>query len=187
MLGKKVNAIPMRRASYLATILLALSAAFGPLLIWCASSLAQASRPPDLTLIEKNIANQLTQVRKTAGLKALKIRRDLRMRMEACSIQIKGPDPIVAWYLTADPEKPNDALTRLAKSNSNHDHVAVGVWFAATQQYPSGMYWIVVYDEDGAAKEAFWSHFYLTDAFEYETYFNKQWKRGLPQECRAIQ
>lgn len=177
----------MRRRSYLTAVLFALPAAFGPLLISGASSSAQASRPPDLTLIEKNIANQFNEVRKRAGLKVLKIRRDLRVRMAACSVQIKGPDPIVSSYLTADPETPNDALTRLAKINSNHDHVAVGVWFAATQRFPSGMYWVVVYDEDGAAKEAFWSHFYLTDAFEYETPFDKQWKRRLPQECRAIQ
>lgn len=177
----------MRRAPYLAAVLLALPAAFSAVLISCASSFAQASRPPDLTLIEKNIAYQFSEVRKKAGLKPLKIRRDVRLRKEACFIQIKGPDPTIYSYLTADPEKPNDELMRLARSNFSHDHIAVGVWFAATQQYPSGMYWVVVYDEDSGAKEAFWSHFYLTDAFEYETIFDKQWKRGLPQVCRAIQ
>jgi hypothetical protein len=114
--------------------------------------------------------------------------------MEACSIHVKGPDPIVDiaqqkrkfWYLAADPQEPNDELTRLAKAKTGYNHVGVGVWFARTQQYPSGMYWVVVYPEHSAAHEAFWSHFYLTDDFEYQTPFGKHWKQELPPQCRSI-
>jgi hypothetical protein len=73
--------------------------------------------------------------------------------MEAYSVQMKGPDPIVDiaqqkrrfWYLTADPKKPSDELARLASAKTSDDHVGVGVWFAATEDHPSGMYWVVVY------------------------------------------
>jgi len=75
----------------------------------------------------------------------------------------------------------------LANEKTSYDHVPVGAWFAATQDHPSGIYWVVVYPEHSAAHEAFWSHFYLTDDFEYQTPFGKHWKQRLPQQCRSIQ
>lgn len=165
------------------------------LLIFVACSFAQTSQPVDLTALEKHVAKHFNELREDSGLKPLKVRRDRRMRMEACSVQIKRPDPIVDiaqqkrrfWYLTADPKKPSDELARLASAKTSDDHVGVGVWFATTEDHPSGMYWVVVYPEHSPAHEAFWSHFYLTDDFEYQTPFGKQWKQGLPQQCRSIQ
>ena len=141
------------------------------------------------------VARQFNGLRKQAGLSQLKVRRDLRVRKEACSVQVKGPDSLVDilrqgrkfWYLTADPEKPNEELVHLAKEKAGDDHVAVGVWFATTQQYPSGMYWVVVYPEHSAIHEGLWSHFYLTDDFEYQTSFGKHWEKELPRQCRSVQ
>ena len=168
----------------------------GPLLvILLASSLAQTPQTSDLTAIENTIAKQFNELRQKAGLPPLKIRHDLRVRMEACSIQMKGPDGFVdipqqgrkLWYLTAEPKKTNDELTRLAKLKTSDGHVGVGAWFAKTPQYPSGMYRVVVYPEHGAAHEVFWSHFYLTDEFEYQTSFGRRWKQNLPSQCKSIQ
>ena len=47
-----------------------------------------------------------------------------------------------------------------------------------------GPYWVVVYPEHSAAHEAFWSHFYLTDDFEYQTIFDKSWRKRLPARWR---
>lgn len=164
------------------------------LILAASTALASAGTQPDLKPIEKTIATEFNRIRQQAGLNPLAVRDDRRVRMEACSVQVKGPDPFVDiekqnrkfWYLTADPKNANDELVRLAKTKTSFDHVAVGAWFATTPQYPSGMYWIVVYPEHSAAHEAFWGHFYLTDDFEYETSFSNHWKQGLPSECRSI-
>lgn len=63
----------------------------GPLFVILLSSLAHASQPPELSGIETSVANQFNQLRQKAGLTPLIVRRDLRLQMEACSIQIKGP------------------------------------------------------------------------------------------------
>jgi hypothetical protein len=74
----------------------------------------------------------------------------------------------------------------MAAEKTGFDHVAVGVWFAKTEKYPTGTYWVVVQPEYGAAHEAFWSHWYLTDAFEYQTIFDKSWRSDLPAQCTSI-
>jgi hypothetical protein len=55
----------------------------------------RSSTPPDLGKLEAAVANQFNEVRVTAGLKPLKFRDDLRLRMEACSVDARGPDPKV--------------------------------------------------------------------------------------------
>ena len=55
-------------------------------------------RGPDITVahlsaLEENIATQFNELRVKAGLRPLTFRQDIRMRMEACSIQLSGPDP----------------------------------------------------------------------------------------------
>jgi hypothetical protein len=162
------------------------------LLTMSAISLGQASQPPNLPILEGVVAKQFNDLRTKAGLNQLKFRRDIRLRMEACSVQVKGPGPKIEgarnvfWYLSADPTRANDDLVRLAGQKVTYDHVAVGVWFSRTEVYPSGMYWVVVSTEHGAAHEAFWSHFYLTDDFEYQTNFDKGWKKELPSNCGSI-
>ncbi len=164
------------------------------LAILIASSVAQRSSPSDLTALEDHVFKEFNRLRSKGSLKPLKVRRDLRVRMEACSIQARGTDRLVearsekrkSSYITADPKEPNPELTRVANIVTNRDHVAVGVWFAKTQEYPSGMYWVLIYPEHSAAHEAFWKHFYLTDDFEYATAFDKHWERALPPQCRAV-
>ncbi len=131
-------------------------------------------------------------------MKPLEFRRDIRARMEACSVQVNGPDPKVEyaspnhkfsykyWYLSSNPNEPSDELAQLAGKRTTLTHVTVGVWFAKSEPYPDGMYWVVVYPEHSAVHEAFWSHFYLTDDFEYQTAFDKHWKEHIPQSCRSI-
>jgi hypothetical protein len=168
------------------------------LLVVVVASFGQTSHPPDLTALEENVAKQLNEVRTKAGMKPLRFRRDSRMRMEACSVQIKGPDPKVEHasrngkfsykflYLSSNPIEPSDELAQLAGTRTTFDNVAVGVWFAVTETHPSGMYWVIVYPEHSSVHEGFWSHFYLTDDFEYQTVFDKHWKEQLPQRCRSI-
>jgi len=164
------------------------------LLLFAVFSFAQGSPARDLVAIEADVAKQFDELRQNAGLQPLKVRRDLRVRMEACSVSIKGPDGTVEvpgskfkhWYMTPDPHGLNDELVRIANENTVNDHVAVGVWFATTEAYPSGMYWVVVNQEWSAAHEAFWGHFYLTDAFEYQSPWNKRWKKWIPRGCRSI-
>jgi hypothetical protein len=162
--------------------------------------LGQTPQPSNLTALEENVAKQFNQLRVDAGLKPLTFRRDLRVRMEACSVQLNGPDSLVEnvpwkrkqWYLAADPSKPDSELPQItaamttARWQRGHDHVAVGVWFATTDAYPAGMYWVVVYPEHSEGYEGFWSHFYLTDGYQYMTRFDKYWKARLPQLCRSI-
>jgi hypothetical protein len=158
-----------------------------------AGMLASAqAKEPDLGRLEDAVARQFNEIRLKSNLPALKIRRDLRLRMEACSVQIRGPDPKVeepyakqkSWYSISDPKVAAEELARIAQQKTDYDHVGVGVWFAATEAYPNGRYWVVVYPENSAAHEAVWSHFYLTDDFEYQTMFDKQWRKGLPERCR---
>ena len=152
------------------------------------------SQAPALDKVEESVAKQFNHIRQQSGLPPLRFRRDLRLRMEACSVETRGPDPKVEnpqtkykiWYLTADPDEPTEDLARLARQRTDRDHVAVGIWFATTAAYPSGAYWIVVYPEHGAAHEAFWSHFYLSDDFEYQTIFDKSWMKRLPDRCRNL-
>jgi hypothetical protein len=111
--------------------------------------------------------------------------------MEACAIEVKGHavrevTGLKSWYLTANPAEGNGELEQLALQKTEFDHVSVGVWFARTEAYPSGWYWVVVLPEHSAVHEAVWSHFYLTDDFEYQTIFSKRWKANLPKECRTI-
>lgn len=161
------------------------------MLIATGASFGQASQQRDLSALEERVAKQFNDLRAKSDIKPLKFRQDMRIRAEACSVQVKGPDPTVEfprkfWYLTPDPNKPSDELVRMATEKTSYDHVGVGVWFATTEAYPSGMYWVVVYPEHGAAHEAFWSHFYLTDDFEYQTVFDKHWKQRLPQPCDSL-
>jgi hypothetical protein len=165
------------------------------LLIPVAGSLAQTSQLPDLAALEQSVAGQFNELRVKSALKPLKIRRDIRQRMVACAVQNNGTDPTAVelyrrwWYLTDVPSKPNDELARLATTNNSltkfNDHIAVGVWYARTPAYPSGMYWVSLYLERSAANEAFWGHFPLTDSAENRR-FGKEWKRGIPQQCRTI-
>lgn len=166
-----------------------------PLLLYAAAVLAIGqSQLRDLDKVEESVAKQFNDIRQKSGLPKLKFRRDLRVRMEACSIETRGPDPKVEqpgtkhkiWYLASDPAKPTEELARLAGEKTDRHHVTVGVWFAATGTYPNGAYWVVVYPEHGAAHEAFWSHFYLTDDFEYQTIFDRLWKKRLPDRCRSL-
>src|SRR5580692_5170891 len=149
-------------------------------------SLGQTSQTPDLAALEGNVAKQFTDLRAKAGMTLLELRRDIRMRMEACSVALNGPDNHVEsesqyalaieklWYVTDDPTKQNDQLAKMATMRTGYDHVAVGIWFGATKAAPNGTYWVVVMPEHSAAHEGFWSHFYLTDDFEYQKTFSKQ-------------
>jgi hypothetical protein len=78
------------------------------------------------------------------------------------------------WFLAANPSKPDSELARLAGTRTSYDDMAVGVWFATTDVYKAGMYWVVVHPEHSEAHEVFWGHFYLTDDLEYQTPFDKQ-------------
>jgi len=168
------------------------------LLIVAATSLVGQTpqQPPDLTALEENVGKQFNELRVKSGLKPLKFRRDLRIRMEACSVETQGPDPKVEqpgtkykiWYLTTDPIEPPDDLARLVESSKKTDrrHVAVGVWFATTGAYPNGAYWVVVYPEVSVAHEAFWTHFPLIDEGHYDNIFDKRWKKGLRERCRSL-
>ena len=162
------------------------------------TSVGQTSQPPNLTALEENVAKQFNALRAKAGMKPLRFRRDIRTRMEACSVHTDGPDAIVErvspnpkfsyklWYSTPNPSEPSKDLAALAEREVAVDHVAVGVWFARTDAHPDGRYWVVVYPEHSASHEAFWSHFYLTDDFEYQTAFTKHWNEQLPRSCRSI-
>jgi hypothetical protein len=158
------------------------------------ASYASDPAPLELGKLETAVANQYNDLRIKAGLKPLKVRDDIRVRMEACAVEVHGPDPMVQWvnasrknwYMAADPLQPSDELSLLANEKTGYDHISVGVWFAKTDKYPSGMYWIVVWPEYGAAHEAFWSHWYLTDTFEYQTGFDKHWRSHLPVQCASI-
>jgi hypothetical protein len=157
------------------------------------ASLGQSvTKHPDLGELEQNVVKQFNNLRVKSGLRPLKFRRDLRLRMEACAIEVKGHAErevtgLKSWYLTANPAEGNGELEQLALQKTEFDHVSVGVWFARTEAYPSGWYWVVVLPEHSAVHEAVWSHFYLTDDFEYQTIFSKRWKANLPKECRTIQ
>lgn len=143
---------------------------------------------------EEVVARQFNEMRRKLGLPALEFRRDLRIRMEACSVQTRGPDPKVErpgtkykiWYITSDPAKPTDDLEMLSREATDRRHVAVGVWFATTQEYPNGAYWVVVYPEVSVLHEAFWTHFPLIDEGYYDTIFDKAWKKRLPERCRSL-
>jgi hypothetical protein len=169
------------------------------LLFFVASaSLSQTSTQPDLTTLEETVGKQFNELRAKAHLAPLAFRRDIRMRMEACSVALNGPDKHVEfdsqyalrkeklWYSTDDPTKQNDTLATLAQIRTNYDHVAVGIWFSTTKTVPKDTFWVVVMPEQGAAREAFQSHFYVTDDFEYATVFDKHWKKRLPEICGSI-
>jgi hypothetical protein len=158
------------------------------------NSPAQRQVPTDIGSLEEQIAGQFNAARKSAGLKQLSFRRDIRIRMEACSVAVNGPDSIVDqtwtkrkyWYSTADPRSSNPELTQIALQPADRHSVGVGVWYVADAKHPDGTYWVVVYPENSAVHEAFWGHFYLTDDFEYQTVFYESWKEKLPNECRSI-
>ena len=161
-------------------------------------SLGQTSSQPDLTALEETVGKQFNDLRAKADMRPLELRRDIRIRMEACSVALNGPDRNVEfdsqyalrreklWYLTEDPAKPNHELANLAKVRTSNDHVAVGIWFGSTKDVSKDMFWVVVMPEPGGAHEAFMSHFCVTDACEYETVFDKYWKKRLPEICRSI-
>ncbi len=161
-----------------------------------AMSLFASAQPqsPDLGKVEENVARQFNDIRQKSGLKTLKFRRDLRIRMEACAVETRGPDPKVEnpqtkykiWYLTTDPTEPTPELSRLAHQRTERHHVAVGVWFATTESYPHGAYWVVVYPEVNIVHEAFWTHFPLIDEGYYDNIFDRTWKKRLPDGCRNL-
>ncbi len=158
------------------------------------SNPAERKRPQDLSALEEHVAGEFNAVRKSWGLKPLPFRRDIRVRMEACSVAVNGPDSLVEsrdgflkyWYVTGDPQAANPVIRQVAEEKNGKSSVAVGVWYAAKQEGKPDSYWVVVYPEDTAAREAFRRHFYLNDSFEYVTRFDKYWKKKLPEQCRKI-
>lgn len=147
----------------------------------------------EIIALEEHLANEFNAARKSAGQKPLAFRKDIRVRMEACSVAQNGKDDLVEpprrpklWYVTLDPQVLSPNLKELAASEVKYSSVGVGVWYAVSEQYPAGAYWVVIYPEHSAAHEAFWSHFYLTDTFEYQTRFDKYWKKRLPPQCRDL-
>jgi hypothetical protein len=168
------------------------------LLVAPLASLGQTSTQPDLTALEESVGKQFNEVRTKADMRPLGLRSDIRIRMEACSVALNGPDRNVEfdsqyalrreklWYLTEDPAKPSHDLANLAKVRTSNDHVAVGIWFGATKDASKAMFWVVVMPEPSGAHEAFMSHFCVTDACEYQTVFDKYWKKRLPEACRSI-
>jgi hypothetical protein len=171
--------------------------AFLPLVLTL-GAVGQTSPQTDLGALEANVAKQFNELRVKAGMSPLGFRRDIRMRMESCSVALNGPDKNVEfdspyalrkdrlWYTTDDPAQQNDAIVNLAKIATNYGHIAVGIWFGRGKTVSKDTFWAVVVPEHSAAHEAFWSHFYLTDDFEYQTAFNKHWKERLPDVCRSI-
>lgn len=155
---------------------------------------AEPRTPQDLSALEEHLAGEFNSVRKSWGLKPLPFRKDTRVRMEACSVAVNGPDSIVEsrdgyrkyWYVTRDPQAGNSVIKQVAEEKNGKSTVAVGVWYAAKQEGEPGEYWVVIYPEDTAAQEGFRRHFYLTDSFEYATRFDKYWKKKLPEQCRNI-
>lgn len=154
--------------------------------------------PAQLSSLEEGVARRFNDARQSAGFKPLAFRKDRRVRMEACSVALRGPDIRVEgdivngrplrknWYVASDPQAAAAEISDIATYLTPYRSVGVGVWFARTAQFPDGAYWVVVYPEHSAAHEAFWGHFYLTDDFEYVTLFDRYWKKNLPQECRDI-
>lgn len=155
---------------------------------------AETRTSQDLSALEEHLAGEFNAVRKSWGLKPLPFRTDIRVRMEACSVAVNGPDSIVEsrdgyrkyWYVTRDPQAANPVIKQVAEEKNGKSAVAVGVWYAAKQEGGPGDYWVVIYPEDTAAHEAFRRHFYLTDSFGYMTGFDKYWKKKLPEQCRNI-
>jgi hypothetical protein len=148
----------------------------------------------ELAALEEHYANVLNSGRTEAGLKALAFRNDVRVRQEACSVAEKGADGIVGaqrtgdnyWDVVLDPKALDSEIKRIATAPTAYDHVSVGVWYAASAQYPAGAYLVLIYPEHSAAYEAFWGHFYLTDSFQHITRFDKYWKKRLPPTCRDL-
>jgi hypothetical protein len=117
--------------------------------------------------LEEHYANVLNSGRTEAGLKALAFRNDVRVRQEACSVAEKGADGIVGaqrtgdnyWDVVLDPKALDSEIKRIATAPTAYNHVSVGVWYAASAQYPAGAYLVLIYPEHSAAYEAFWGHF----------------------------
>jgi hypothetical protein len=168
------------------------------LFVMTSGSLSQTSHQPDLNALEETVGKQFNELRAKADMRPLEFRRDIRIRMEACSVALNGPDRNVEfdsqyalrreklWYLTGDPAKPNGDMANLAQVRTTNDHVAVGIWFGPTKGVSKDMFWVVVMPEPSGVHEAFWSHFCVTDDCEYQTVFDKYWKKRLPEICRTI-
>ncbi len=153
-----------------------------------------AATPPDLNSIEENIAKKFNDLRQKRGLKPLAFRKDIRLRMEACSTAFSKPAYYIdaptihrrLWYSTQAPTVDYSELERISYIETQRDHFGVGAWFLIDDKHPHGTYWIIVYPEHSASSEWLRRRFYLTDDFEYVTPFDKSWRRRLPQQCQQI-
>src|ERR1700722_16606757 len=99
--------------------------------------------PANLTSVEEQLERRVTAIRHTAKLRPLPVRRDIRVRQEACALSATNQISDES-YVTEDPNELHPTLTRIAVRSDVPfgARLTVGVWYAKTAQHPGGAYWI---------------------------------------------
>lgn len=143
--------------------------------------------PANLTSVEEQLERRVAAIRYTVNLKPLPVRRDIRVRQEACALSATNQISDES-YVTEDPNELHPTFSRIAVRSDVPlgARLTIGVWYAKTVQHPRGAYWVVVHAGESNVSEWFNDHFYLTDTFEYRDDAKHKWKANLPQQCRDM-